>query len=323
MHRTGPWEVLMVLLAVTLSGCFSSTTKKLTESSAQSLLQDSVANKYDLISLSPIVRLFGKSRVDYKSFSGDGPGQVMRALLDKGLVGQQIETISYPNISGTFSGEMVQQGNMKYDPECVTKLEYILQMAPDSDTFSGTRTQRNCNGGSVVPGVNTDYHHGTRSLGPPDTQTVNGTVSPDGSIKFISSNSNTYTPAQYEEQGATATITMPGPYYQGEQWHLSGKASQQKVELKWYTYSFTPQGQSQIENGPRGIEARAGKIKIGAVTDLQLVTETDAAAHFAWEGSMNDFGNILTSNKGDRGTGEVEFRKKPDETWFVAESNLR
>ena len=94
MHRTGPWEVLMVLLAVTLSGCFSSTTKKLTESSAQSLLQGVfIPSKYNLISLSPIVRLFGKSRVDYKSFSGDGPRQVMRALLDKGLSRQQLNII--------------------------------------------------------------------------------------------------------------------------------------------------------------------------------------------------------------------------------------
>ena len=207
----------MALLAVTLSGCFSSSssTKKLTESSAQSLLQDAVANKYDLISLRPIVSLFAKSRVDYRSFNGDGPGQALRSLLDKGLVGQQTETISYPNISGTFSGEMIQRGNMKYDPECVTKLEYTLQMAPNSDSFGGTRTQLNCNGGGVIPGSNTDYHRGTRSFGPPDTQTVNGTVSPDGSIKFISSNSNTYTPAKYEEQGTTASITLPGPAYQG------------------------------------------------------------------------------------------------------------
>jgi hypothetical protein len=185
MRRIGLWQVLMLLQAVTLSGCFSgsSSTKKLTESSAQSLLQDSVANKYDLISLSPIVRLFAKSRVDYKSFNGDAPGMAMRGLLDKGLVGQQTETISYPNISGTFSGEMIHPGNMKYDPECVTKLEYTLAMAPDSDAFSGTSTLRGCNGGSVVPGSNTDYHRGTLSLGPPDTQTANGTVSPDGSIK--------------------------------------------------------------------------------------------------------------------------------------------
>jgi predicted secreted protein len=69
--------------------------------------------------------------------------------------------------------------------------------------------------------------------------------------------------------------------------------------------------------------ANAGEVKVGEVTDLQLATETNAVAHFAWELKPNKVGKILTSNNGDKGTGEVEFGKKPDGTWFVEKWALR
>ena len=102
-----------------------------------------------------------------------------------------------------------------------------------------------------------------------------------------------------------------------------GKSIPTKVRTEMVHILIKPARPEPDRERPTWNGERAGKIKIGAVTDLQLVTETDAAAHFAWEGSMNDFGNILTSNKGDEEQAKSSFRKKRDETWFVAESNLR
>src|SRR3954471_2950853 len=62
----------------------------------------------------------------------------------------------------------------------------------------------------------------------------------------------------------------------------------------------------QSKSDPSTAEMQAGgKVEIGEVTNLQLVTETRAAANFAWRSSQ------------DRGAGVVEFVKKPDGTWVL------
>jgi hypothetical protein len=320
---------MVATMAIQACQSNSSNTKELTESSARPLIQTAVAESNDLIPMNSVVRLFAKTRLDYKSFDGDGPGGILRKLLDKGLVAQTDETISYPKISGVFSEEIHNPGQMRYDPECLTKYEYQLEANDKSDSFSGKSITIGCNGSVIVPGANTDYHHGSFAPDKPVVQYVNGIISSDGSVVItpIDARGNPIgrVLAKYSEDGPAAYLTIPGMGgpHAGQGLHLTGKATGQKIDLRWYSYSFTPKGKQQVESGSSGTEAHAGKIKVGVVSDLQLVSDTNAAARFAWTAEMTDLGNLLTGNKGDSGVGAVMFTKKPDGSWFVARWSLR
>jgi hypothetical protein len=106
--------------------------------------------------------------------------------------------------------------------------------------------------------------------------------------------------------------------------------------MKWYTYSLTPEGYKQIEQTRNSMELRAGKFKIGEVTNLRLVTDTVAVANFAWEASLNDLGKTLfqyaqdelrsrnlPTNDVPKGVGEAQFAKKPDGSWIISSANAQ
>ena len=60
-----------------------------------------------------------------------------------------------------------------------------------------------------------------------------------------------------------------------------------------------------------------GDVEVGDVSDLRLMTETEAAAKFRWTASLNELGKLFFPNQLPAGMGGVAFGKKPDGTWFV------
>lgn len=138
---------------------------------------------------------------------------------------------------------------------------------------------------------------------------VEGTVETDGSVTLMD-------PLVYSEDGASASLrTRNGEKY-------NGKATGQKVDVKWYQYSLSPDLQRQANASPRGEYVKGGDFEIGELTNLRLVSPTAARADFAWRVSLNDFGSIMLSKKEAEGNGVVVFDKKPDETWLVAETKF-
>jgi hypothetical protein len=242
--------VCKVVVTAMLSCCLScgkaTSTKELTESSARALIEQSYSNNYYPVSLAPLAPLFAKTRVDYKTFDGKGMGSVMRMFLERGLVKQTTEIISYPKLSGTFSGEThwkdAWEGTPGWTPLCESAdSEYTVEMDANSNTFSGTHTLRN---GCL-------YQPEKHELlpRPKSTLKIRGTIESDGRVSVGEYRQITVLSEQvglnttngtYSEQGTSAHLKL------GDL-DLGGKPTGQKVEVKWYTYALTPEGHKQIE----------------------------------------------------------------------------
>lgn len=300
-----------------LISCSPSSTKELNESSAKALLKTAVASEFYYFPVGPVANLFARTRTDYRSFSGVGSGAILQQLLSRGYVLQQPEIISYPKLSGTFSGNShwsqsaVNPDGTRTDPLCASaENEYTVAMDPDANSFSGTHVLRY--------GCTNLKGNGYTSLGQVapnrSTEKFTGTIEADGRVQVgeyrqmtvLSEQKGLYTTnGSYVEQGPTGVLKL------GD-WSLTGKATGQKVDVKYYTYKFSPEAEKQVDQG----RARAGRLEIGAVSNLRLVTDTEAIAEFSWEASLNDLGKLLT-HENPKGVGHAEFGKKPDGTWFV------
>lgn len=311
---TALFPMMFLLL---LTSCSPGTTKDLNESSGLTLLKGAVANEYYYIPVGEVAGLFVRTRTDYTTFAGEGAGAILRQMLSTGYVSQQQEVINYPMLSGTFSGEShwqqsaVNPDGTRTDPLCASaENRYTVTMDPDSNTFRGTHYLRN--------GCINKKGNGYTSLGNvgPNESTVDftGVVEADGRVQVAEYRQITVLSDQkglypssgfYSEQGPASILKLAD-------WTLVGKSSGRKVGVKWYTYSFSAEGQKQLD----GMRARAGKLKILAVSNLRLVTETEAIGEFSWEATLNDLGKLLTNGQ-PKGTGHAAFGKKPDGTWFV------
>ena len=84
-----------------------------------------------------------------------------------------------------------------------------------------------------------------------------------------------------------------------------------------YEYAFSPTVKTFPVTDQFGM-VYAGKFIIGDVTDLQLVGETRATAHFAWKAEKDNVGNIMLAARALNGIANAEFVKKPDGTWILA-----
>ena len=146
---------------------------------------------------------------------------------------------------------------------------------------------------------------------------VGGTIAPDGSVVFYHtcfSEGGVQDRYQYSESGKSAILQSVTPNA-WIPWMLAGTASG-NVETKYYEYSFSPD--VQITRSNQGLRVLAGRYEIGEVTNLRLVTETEASANFAWHAQLNQLGGILLEGAGiPTGTGAAEFAKKPDGSWVI------
>ena len=294
--------VSLGICLLALSSCHSTATKELNESSARDLIKTAAETRPYVTPSDSVTSLFPKSRTDYKTFSGTGDGTFVRQLLEHGYVNQQVESISYPKIAGDFVAEEHNPCSGSNNPNGgSTREEYSIEMDPDSNSFHGTADYEVCGNDS------------RDSL-------KEGTVSPDGSMSAFAGIYRVS--GTYSEQGSTASIDLQKTMWT-KNWHMVGEATGQKVQLNWYTYALSPQGDNYfVQSGPDGKGFRAGTINIGEVSNLRLVGDTDAVAKFAWDVSLNDVGKILRSTA-PKGTGEAEFAKKPDGTWFLTQWTTR
>jgi hypothetical protein len=119
----------------------------------------------------------------------------------------------------------------------------------------------------------------------------------------------------YREEGKTAYLDQKGDQGIGT---FTGTASGQRVELRWYEYTFSPEVQTSA--GRQVIEVAAGRLQVGEVSNLQLVNETHAVANFAWQAQLNKLGQIMLGDVKPSGTSSVQFAKKPDGTWVLTSS---
>jgi type IV pilus assembly protein PilA len=310
MQKIHRW-VLAAIAAPTLlftAACTSSTSsvKKLDESSAAGLIETRLKAEPYKVRLGSISGLFGRTLIDYKNSQSQGDLETtFKRLLDKGLVQQTVETVSYPAVAGTFVTEDqwvkgVGQGSA----------EYVLGMSPNSNILTGEFR------------INTTAN----VIGQPErsTHNVQGAIQPDGKIALRFEDDGTgfsERKGDYVEKGSTAYLHI-FPVAGGTYTDWQGQATGRRVEVKWYTYSWSSSASKDMGGDQSGPFFIGGALKVEDVTGLRLVKETEATAKFSWQASLNDMGRLFYPNQLPNGVGEASFGKKPDDTWFVDELRL-
>lgn len=292
----------VVLAGTAVVGCDNSSTKDLTRSSARRLIQNKLTAKYFPVDISGALSIPQPSRIDYRSFDGQGSGLLLRRLLDLGIVEEQVSMASYPDLSGTFKGDLP-------DPvksQCKLTNEYHLTMEDGSNTFIGTSQMSNtCQSGH-----------------PASAQQLSGSIDDSGKVR-ITFDSGWVEEGSFVVQGSSALLTMPGPWYEGPEWHMMGAADLEKVKVKWYSFSLAPHEGKSVEVVGSRAEVDAGSYKVGDVSNLQLASDTDAVAQFNWTASLNSIGRRLLGGDTPHGVGDVEFGKRPDGSWFISSWSTR
>lgn len=287
--------ISLALGALGVVGCASS--KDLNERSGRELLKEATADAYYPVPLAGLAPLMQRSVVDFallaatmkeKGVENGVAIMVFGRLLEQKMMVAQTDKVPYPNIRGRFRSD----SKYSYD-------EYDLQLVPNTNNIKGVRYQQGQNE--------------TRQR----QSEVTGTVEASGLVQLGRSR------FQYKEEGTTAWLMDKDAF---NVVNYKGAVSGPPVEVTWYTYSFTPELQSQIvktNDAPFGIgthevqNGKGGTYEIGELTELQLVLETSAVASFSWTASLNRFGRAFYGTDKPSGKGRVGFAKKPDGTWFV------
>jgi hypothetical protein len=302
IHSKGHLDATRVLALVAVLflffsiGCSSrNSVKQLDERSAGNLIKDRLSKERYQIRADHINKFLIRSLVDYKAANPETAEEAtIKTLLDKGFVSQTVETLSYPQISGTF----VSQG--QYGGVWTV---YDLEMRPNSNIFTGDSYRANSHDSPTKPA---------------DTWWVQGSVEPNGSIKL--NTSGTLENAGYVEEGGDGYIDFKGSSSWGR---YKGPATRKKININSYTYAWSPDFLQKLTSREGNIlYVNGGTFEVGEVSELRLLTETVATAKFAWKASLNDTGRIFSPKEIPGGTGEVSFGKKPDGTWFVDQISI-
>jgi hypothetical protein len=298
------FALLAVVVAMLTGGCGSTSTKNLTEDSARNLIQGYIHDQKQtyVVQLTAVLPAMRRTAQDYTSFSasgGAGLDAVLKRLLDRKLIVQHSDVISYRKISGTFSHRDNLNGGG------YQTFEYTIRPVPGSNELIGSW-------------IYTDAYRGTRQTGG-----LKGTIGADDKVTLVAGDFTQ--PYVYAEEGGVAHLRRSS-CFAGEicATDLVGKSTGQKVEVKWYEYSFSSEFQKLVSMtpasafSPQQVYASGGSFEIGEVSGLRLVTETEATAAFAWHVALNDIGYALLGDDArPAGTGSAAFAKKPDATWFV------
>jgi hypothetical protein len=291
------WEAKQLtkvtFLLVFLAGCGSSVSsvKQLDESSGRALIEDRIKQEPFKIPADSASKLFTRTLKDYKSANpGNDNEATEKRLLEKGFVQQTVETVVYPRISGTFSVGFVNMLNHQ------ETRAFQIEMIPNSNLLAGTYT-----GGRVYK--------------------VTGSVQPDGKVEVRFLDASTF--SGYTQSNGVYREAGPAAFLDFRDGHiLEGKATGQKVEVKWYTYSWSPDFQKKILHEGNTTYINGGGIEITNISDLRLLLETEATANFNWKASLNSVGELFFPGVPPSGVGEAAFGKKPDGTWFVDQLQL-
>jgi Prokaryotic membrane lipoprotein lipid attachment site len=288
-------RIIITLTAVAfLAGC--SPSKQLNETTGRDLLEQEISKTQFMTPVSEVQHLLVRTQTDYASTSASGKNMaaVMKRLLDKGMVTAKVEVLTYPKISGKFVASP--------SPVCAGRVSVgdtiSLENIPSSDAVKGEFVQTGCDGSE-------------------QREPVEGTVTSDGALSLGIGGSWLQTRASYEEHGGAADIRfslLKG--YQSTD-ICRGKATGQKVEVKWYEYSFTPGFAGKITTADTGPAFAAGSIEVKEVSNLRLDTETRAECTFSWEVALNNEGVAFYGTDKQTGKGQASFGKKPDGSWMV------
>lgn len=289
---------MMALLLVLVSvGCGPSAptvkvTKELNESSARELIKDRLSKETYKIPVDNITRLFARTLTDYKTVNAAaGPVADLKRLLDKGLVLQAADSVSYPKISGPF----VFRGEGDWTQG------WHLETVPNSNSVTGEF-----------------FPAGPPALYGSERSGARGTVQPDGKIELHVEAKGLTWICTYAEKGSDAYLVVqsaPADNMVGNRY--KGSATGKRVDVKWYIYSWSPDFQKQFVHTQSGTSVIGGGWEVGEVSGLRLVTDTEATAKFAWKASLNDIGKLFFPSQTPHGEFQPTFGKKPDGTWFV------
>ncbi|HTU48044.1 MAG TPA: hypothetical protein VMF91_23495 [Bryobacteraceae bacterium] len=288
--------LLLTIGLLSIAGCTSS--KELNERTARTLLKEWYAKVHYPIPVSIIAPLMTRVPASYgsvmeslqaKQVKENVAVYIVKRLTDAKLVTERVDTVMYPNIHGRF------RSDNRYDYD-----EYDLTMVADSNRISGTRYQQ-CQ--------NCANQHQSK---------VNGIVNENGLVTLPNGR------FRYKEDGAVAYLLDTDRF---NVTNYKGTTAGPPVAVKWYSYSFSPELQSQIEKtqvptfgfGSNTEDTlNGGSYQIGQVSDLQLgMSPTVASASFAWTVDLNKIGKLFFGSEVPAGKGRVTFVRKPDETWAI------
>lgn len=255
------------------------------------MLQDAVATKPLLVYLSGLQHSLVRTQTDYSSASTSAGGaEIMKKLLDKGVIVAQVETVTYPKISAHLSKRDSCMGGGS------TTQTMSLDTLPSSNEFSGLIVFTYCNG--TV-----------------ERQPFKGTVRPDGSFDFPG-------------RGFEFTAGWHGHYSESDgsvvvNDYAGSAPAGQKVEVRWYQYSFAPDVEKRIVQSDSGSAIAGGDISVKELSELRLVAETEATCRFSWFAPLNSTAAAILATDKESGTGSASFSKKPDGSWSVDHWALR
>src|ERR1017187_7535673 len=112
-------------LAAACVSALSCGSAKLTENSGRDLLVKQTSGTVYVVSLAGVAPLLNHTQVDYSSTTLQGPPAVVKQLIQKHLVTQQTQTISYPMISGVFDARAYSTDKTQFQEE-----QLDIQMLP-------------------------------------------------------------------------------------------------------------------------------------------------------------------------------------------------
>lgn len=281
--------VAAALALVMLAGCSSS--RVLNESRARSLLQAAASKTSYTVPVRSIQPLMSRTQADYAAGAGSTEGaQAMKRLLDKGMITASVQSLSYPKISGLFRGQVHNMFCDNKDLQATVTLENV----PNSNSVLGEEAETNCDG----------------MVG---KSSIKGTVNEAGDLNLTVGDTFFLTQGKYQEHEGKADLTLIARTTT----EFHGNASGQKVEAKWYQYSFSPETSKQLVNSDAGPALPAGEIEIGEVSGLRLMNETRAQCSFAWSSNLNAAGAAVRGLSKQTGAGWAMYTKKPDESWAL------
>lgn len=308
--------VFLCLLGVLVTGgCSSrasssgaSSVKQLNESTAKQMVADYLNSTNPSLGLlvGPLVRFATAAHTasNYNTLTIGSYGFLMKRLIGQGFVSQQVETISVPEVSGTFvRGCGEGPCNLGW-----FKQELILRLVPGTNELQGEYIFQS-------------------SIGTFRPKQVSGAIEPDGTFKLYGGADSG--PGQYYEEGGKGYLKFPHYTYGSVQRNYSGvsvpfvvpyagPAAGRKVTATLYSYALTPKFKALMKQGPGGPYVDVGKFVVGNVTTLRLDTDTQASADFACTVSLNSTGRLIyPAGTILKATGQVVFGKKPDQSWAI------
>ncbi len=285
-------SMLAISVAVTLLGCNNSKT--LTPSTAKNLLEQRLSTERDLaVNYSPIASLIGhKTFADYQEdqyATRKNASAALHQLLKAGLAQRIVAKTSYPNLSGSYTGEGWYSAAV------------VIVMQPGSPLISGTYERDICKG------------------------RISGTLTGDGGVTITYAGtgsgpcSNTYS-STYKIQQTNDGVRLVYPSING---HLHTKTlSMPSMELTAYSYVLLPGFLKLVD--ANGDKVTVGTIQVDDVTDLLLEgTDTAAEGNYTWHLDPNEVGKAILDAGKTKGSGRVFYRKQPDGEWVCVNVTKR